>query len=88
MGLFSEDPRDQIIQDLRDENAKLRMQILSLVDQRAAAMTMAYERQKAKERSDANAMPTLPPMLNLMDKPGPAAFESDAAMEDAFRGKQ
>ncbi len=87
MGLFSEDPRDQIIADLRAQVKDLTFQLVSMVDARAAAMTMARERQKIRERSDPNAMPILPPLEKLVD-PKHEPFESDAAMELAFRGKQ
>lgn len=88
MGLFGDDIRDTIIADLREENAELKFKLLALVDQRAAALTLARERQQAKIRKQAEEMPRLPDMIQLADVPGPAPFESDEAMEAAFRGEK
>ncbi len=82
------DPRDQIIADQRAEISALQDKLIALVDAKAATILAYQKRMVVRERSDPNAMPRIPNVLNIQGPPKVAPFETDEQMEAAFRGSQ
>lgn len=87
--MFGKDPRDQIIQDLRAQNAELHAKLIALLDAKAATV-LAYTRRVAERervRPDPDAMPKIPTTVNLTPPPKRTPYDSDESFEAAFRGE-